>query len=169
MEKKNNPIRNAISNGARKVVIGGTFDILHKGHEALLRRAFGLGDVFIGLTSDKMAREMRNREIKNFKERKKELGNFILKEFKKKPKIFEIEDKFGFTLKKDFDYIVVSPETYQNAVEINKERLKRKKKLIEIVEIDFVLAEDGKPISAERISKGEIDREGKLLFSKKLM
>jgi pantetheine-phosphate adenylyltransferase len=153
----------------KKVVIGGTFDILHKGHEALLRRAFELGDVFIGLTSDRMAREIRNREIKNFKERKKELRNFILKEFKVKPKIFKIENKFGFTLKRDFDYIVVSPETYQNAVEINKERLKRKKKLIEIVEIDFVLAEDGKPISAERIARGEIDREGKLLFSKKLM
>jgi pantetheine-phosphate adenylyltransferase len=79
------------------------------------------------------------------------------------PKIFKIENKFGFTLKRDFDYIVVSPETYQNAIEINKERLKRKKKLIEIVEIDFVLAEDGKPISAERIARGEIDREGKLL------
>jgi pantetheine-phosphate adenylyltransferase len=163
VRKKNNPIRNAISNGARKVVIGGTFDILHKGHEALLRRAFGLGEVFIGLTSDKMAQKLRDRKVKSFKERKKELRNFILKEFKTKPKIFEIENNFGFTLKRDFDYIVVSPETYQNAVEINKERLKRKKKLIEIVEINFVLAEDGKPISAERIAKGEIDREGKLL------
>jgi pantetheine-phosphate adenylyltransferase len=147
----------------KKVVIGGTFDILHKGHEALLRRAFGLGKVFIGLTSDKMARKLRDRKVKSFEERKKELRNFILKEFKTKPKIFEIEDNFGFTLKRDFDCIVVSPETYQNAVEINKERLKRKKKLIEIVEIDFILAEDGKPISAERIAKGEIDREGKLL------
>jgi pantetheine-phosphate adenylyltransferase len=147
----------------KKVVIGGTFDILHKGHKALLKRAFKLGKVFIGLTSDKMAREMRDREIKNFKDRKKELENFVRKEFKVEPKIFKIENKFGFTLKRDFDYIVVSPETYQNAVEINKERLKRKKKLIEIVEIDFVLAEDGKPISAERIAKGEIDREGKLL------
>ena len=148
---------------SKKVVIGGTFDILHKGHEALLKRAFRLGKVFIGLTSDKMAQSLRKRKVKSFKERKKELENFILKEFKIKPKIFKIEDKFGFTLKKDFDYIVVSPETYKNAVEINKERLKRKKKLIEIVEIDFVLAEDGKPISAERIAGGEIDREGKLL------
>ena len=163
MKKKNNPVRNAISNGARKVVIGGTFDILHKGHEALLKRAFELGKVFIGLTSDKMAREMRNREIKNFKERKKELENFIIKELRAKPKIFKIEDKFGFTLSKDFDYIVVSPETYQTALEINGERKKKNKKPIKIVKIDFVLAEDGKPISAERIAKGEIDREGNLL------
>ena len=147
----------------KKVVIGGTFDILHKGHEALLRRAFGLGEVEIGLTSDKMAKIIRNREIKNFKERKRELENFITKEFKVKPKITKIEDKFGFTLSKDFDYIVVSPETYKTALEINKERGKEKRRLIKIAKIDFVLAEDGKPISAERIVKGEINREGKLL------
>ena len=147
----------------KKVVIGGTFDILHKGHKALLRRAFGLGEVEIGLTSDKMARAIRNRKIKNFEERKKELENFIIKEFKVEPKITEIEDKFGFTLNKDFDYIVVSPETYKTALEINRERKREKKKPIKIVKIDFVLAEDGKPISAERIVKGEINREGKLL------
>jgi pantetheine-phosphate adenylyltransferase len=147
----------------KKVVIGGTFDILHKGHEALLRRAFGLGEVEIGLTSDKMAREIRNREIKNFKERKRELKNFIIKELKAEPKIIKIEDEFGFTLERDFDYIVVSPETYQTALEINGERKKKNKKPIEIVKIDFVLAEDGKPISAERIAKGEINEKGELL------
>ena len=147
----------------KKVVIGGTFDILHDGHKALLKRAFELGKVFIGFTSDKMAQKLRKRKIKSFVERKRGLRKFILENFKKKPKITKIEDKFGFTLKEDFDFIVVSPETYQTAVEINKKRLKRKRKLIEIVEIDFVLAEDGKPISAERIAKGEIDKKGKLL------
>ena len=147
----------------KKVVIGGTFDVLHKGHESLLSRAFELGKVEIGLTSDKMAREIRNRKIKNFKERKRELENFIIKEFKVEPKITEIEDKFGFTLNRDFDYIVVSPETYKTALEINRERRKIRKKPIKIAKIDFVLAEDGKPISAERIARDEIDREGKLL------
>ena len=147
----------------KRVVIGGTFDILHKGHEALLKRAFELGRVKIGLTSDKMAQELRSREIRNFEERREELENFIEKVFKVKPEITKIEDKFGFALEKDFDYIVVSPETYNSALEINNERKKRNKKPIEIIEINFVLAEDGKPISAERIAKGEIDREGKLL------
>ena len=163
MKKKLSPVRNRISKGVKKVVIGGTFDIFQKGHETLLKKSFKLGEVEIGLTSDKMAKSLRKRKVKSFKERKKELTNFILKEFKVRPKIFKIEDKFGFTLKKDFDFIIVSPETYETAVEINKKRLKRKKKLIEIVQINFVLAEDGKPISAERIAKGEIDREGRLL------
>jgi pantetheine-phosphate adenylyltransferase len=148
---------------SKKVVLGGTFDILHKGHEALLKKAFSLGKVFIGLTSDSFAKKLKKRKVESFRKRKRELENFIKKKFKKRAKIFKIDDKFGPTLKKDFDYIVVSPETYKNAVEINKERLKKKKKLIEIVEIDFVLADDGKPISAERIAKGKIDREGRIL------
>lgn len=147
----------------KKVVIGGTFDVLHKGHEALLKRAFELGEVAIGLTSDRLAKEIRNREIRSFEERKKELENFIIKEFKVKPAITKIEDKFGLTLSKDFDYIVVSPETYETALEINRERKKKKKKPIKIAKIDFILAEDGKPISAERIAEGEIDKEGQLL------
>ena len=147
----------------KTVVIGGTFDVLHAGHKALLREAFELGKVGIGLTSDSMAKKMKNRAVQSFETRKKELEDFINKEFKGEYRIVKINDEFGLTLEKDFDYIIVSPETYQTAKLINEERKKRNKKPIEIVKIDLVLAEDGKPISADRISKGEIDRYGKLL------
>lgn len=147
----------------KTVVVGGTFDILHKGHKALLRKAFELGEVGIGLTSDGMAKKLKNREVQDFEFRKKELEGFIKKEFKIETKIVKIEDKFGFALEKDFDYIVVSPETYETAKLINEERQKRNRKPIAIVKIRFVLAEDGKPISATRILKGEINRQGKLL------
>jgi len=147
----------------KKVVVGGTFEELHKGHRRLLKKAFSLGKVFIGLTSDKMARSMRDRRVKDFKFRKKQLREFVKKEFGGKAKILKIEDKFGFTLKRDFDYIVVSSETYKTAILINKERQKRNKKPIKIIKINLVLAEDKKPISSTRIIKGEIDKEGRLL------
>ncbi len=137
----------------KKVVVGGTFDILHEGHKAFLRKAFTLGEVTIGLTSDIMAKKTKKRKIRDFRLRKRELADFIKKEFKVKPKIVKIEDKFGPTLKEDFDYIVVSPETYPGAVLINLKRKNIKKKPIKIVKIEFVLDEDGKPISATKILK----------------
>jgi len=150
-------------NVPKKVVVGGTFDILHDGHKALLRKAYELGEVLIGLTSDAMAGKRKRRKTEDFKYRKKELESFIRKEFNIKPKIVKIEDKFGPTLKEDFDYIVVSPKTYKTVLLINKERQKRNKKPLKIVKIKFVLTEDGKPISSTRILKREIDKEGRLL------
>jgi len=151
----------------KRVVIGGTFETLHKGHWALFKRAFELGGVLIGLTSDEMAERYKKRKVRSFKERKKELESFLKNEFPSevaltKPEIVKIEDKFGPALKGDFDYIVVSPETEKTAILLNEKRKKRGKKPIKIVKINFVLAEDGKPISDSRILKGEIDREGKL-------
>jgi len=147
----------------KKIVIGGTFESLHKGHRFFLEKAFSLGEVFIGLTSDLMAEKTKKRGVKNFEKRKKELEKFIKNNFKFNYEIGKIEDRFGPTLKKDFDFIVVSPETKKTAILINKEREKINKKPIEIVEIEFILAEDGKPISSTRILKGEIDKEGVIL------
>jgi pantetheine-phosphate adenylyltransferase len=145
----------------KKVIIGGTFDLLHKGHKVLLKRAFELGKVKIGLTSDEMAESYKARKVESFLSRKIELESFIQKETKNDAVIFELNDKFGPTLDEDFDYIVTSPETYKTALEINNERRKLGKKSIEIIRIDYVLAEDGKPISSTRIFQGEIDKEGK--------
>ena len=132
----------------KKVVIGGTFETLHPGHKALLKRAFKLGRVSIGLTSDAFAKKLKKRRVKEFKERRKELKNLIKRERKALSEIIKIEDKFGFTLIKDFDYIVVSPETHGAALLINKERRRAGKKPIKIIRIKFVLNEDGKPFSS---------------------
>jgi pantetheine-phosphate adenylyltransferase len=147
----------------KKVIVGGTFDLFHAGHKALLKKAFELGEVYLGLVSDEMAKKTKSRPISDFKIRQKELTDFIKKDLGQNAKIFEINDRFGSALSEDFDYLVASPETYPVALEINFERKKMNKKLIEIIKIDCVLAKDGQPISSTRIYNGQINREGKLL------
>ena len=143
----------------KKVIVGGTFDFLHAGHKALLSRALELGETKIGLVSDEMAKLVKGRKVTAFEERKKDLQDFV----GENTIIFELNDKFGPTLAGDFDYIVVSPETIKTALEINAERKAAGKKAMEVVKIDYVLAQDGKPISSTRIFNGEIDREGNLI------
>ena len=137
----------------KKVVLGGTFDIFHQGHKTLLKKAFSLGKMTIGLTSDKFARKTKKRRVKKFNKRKSNLEKFCLENFSAKPKIRKIENKFGFSLKENFDYIVVSPETYKNAVLINKERQKRRKKPIKIIKIKFVLDKKGRTVSSSKLLK----------------
>jgi len=147
-----------------KVALGGTFEPLHEGHKKLIDIAVKLGgkDLMIGITSDSMARE-RVRSVLPFNIRAENVKRYILKKYGFEPKIVMISDRFGKTLEMDFEYLIVSPETYKIALEINKRREKMGKKKIKIVKVDWVLAEDGKPISSTRIKRGEIDRYGILI------
>ncbi len=56
-----------------RVIIGGTFAYLHKGHEALITKAFELGDyVCIGLTTDGYVKTVKPKEkIPPYKDRLK--------------------------------------------------------------------------------------------------
>ncbi len=142
----------------KKVVVGGTFDSLHKGHRYFLEKAASLGNVKIGLTSDEMALETKGGGVESFEERSKHLLSFLTD-----VEIEKIDDSVGFATNEDFDYIVVSSETRTRAEKINQERELLGKGKIEIVEVDFILAEDGEPISSTRIRAGEIDKEGNLI------
>jgi len=143
----------------KKVALGGTFEPLHQGHKKLIQVAMGLGEVTIGITNDKMARK-KLRSVLPFEIRAENVRRYIIREYQLKPEIVRLDDPFGITLSSDFDYIVVSPETLSVANAINEKRKELGKKEIEIVMVDFVMAEDNKPISSTRIKKGEIDRYG---------
>ena len=149
-----------------KIAVGGTFEYLHDGHKALIKKAFELadgGEVYIGLTSNEMARQ-RSRDVDDCQIRKANLLQYIegLDLPNKQYTVVELTDPYGTTLTDDFDYIVVSPETLPVALKINELREHAECSKIEIVNVEYVLADDKVPISSTRIACGEIDEHGHL-------
>ncbi len=146
-----------------KVCMGGTFDLLHVGHEALLRAAFALGGpVFIGLTSDRMAREGRAR-VNPYAVRKRNLDAWLRRHKYRGYTIGPLDDPYGPSVSGDFDTIVVSDERRKIADEINAERTKRGLPPLEVHAITMVLADDGLRIASRRIRAREIDARGRIV------
>lgn len=147
-----------------RVAVGGTFDPLHDGHKALLMKAVELsrnGELLVGLTSDEMSRNKAH-DVSDYQSRYDAVMRFIQKQGIA-PVIVRLDDPYGPTIHDDFDYLVVSPETHPIGLKINKIRREKKLGQIEIVLVDYVLADDGLPISSTRIKRGEIDDHGRVL------
>ncbi|MCK4796679.1 MAG: phosphopantetheine adenylyltransferase [Spirochaetes bacterium] len=147
-----------------RIAVGGTFDPLHDGHKALLKKAVELsrgGELVVGLTSDEMAKK-KSPQVANYLLRCDTVLNYII-ELGGKPVIIRLDDPYGPTIRDDFDFLIVSPETYPTALKINKIRKEKNYKNISIKLVDYVLAEDRLPISSTRIKKGEINKHGKVL------
>lgn len=151
------------------VAVGGTFDELHKGHKALLVKAFDVGDkVLVGLSSDEFAEKLRrekNHLIACYEKRLAELKEFLRQQdFIERAEIIPLNDAYGVTLSHGhLDALVVSRETEYMAQEINKQREKKGLKSLKIIVIELVPADNCVPISTTRIRQGEIDREGHLI------
>ena len=114
------------------------------------------------LTSDDMDRKKPlSDKITSYDMRKEKLENFLKAEgWSSKSEIVKIEDPFTEGLRSELTHIVVSHETIKNAEKINTMRKEKNLKELGVIEISWIQADDGKPISDARIRKGEIDREG---------
>ncbi len=150
------------------VALGGTFDPVHDGHRKLFERAFELGDVTIGLTSDELAPKTRSvdRQVRSYDEREADLEDELAAIASEHDRAFEIrtlESPTGIATEPQFDYLVVSPETKGGGERINEIRRERGHDPLEIVVVPHVLAEDGDIISSTRILRGEIDESGSVI------
>ncbi|MFH0749193.1 MAG: pantetheine-phosphate adenylyltransferase [Candidatus Bathyarchaeota archaeon] len=153
-----------------KVAVGGTFDLLHRGHICLLRTALKLGDIVaIGLTTDEILQaHPKNHFVANFSNRRRELDKFLKKSgVINRIQIIPLTHPYGTVVTdNEIEALIVSYETVKRSEEINEIRLKKGFKPVKLIVMDAILADDGLPISSTRIRRGDIDRNGHVLSGK---
>lgn len=147
------------------VAMGGTFDIIHKGHLTLLSKAFSISSkVIIGLTSDELAEKRGKKTLNNYEKRFETLMSTIKTNFPNHTfQISKLDNDFGpAVLEENVQALVVSDETGNQGEILNQLRAEKNLSLVKIVIVPMILAQDGNRISTTRIKNSEIDVEGNL-------
>jgi len=147
------------------VAMGGTFDVIHKGHTTLLSDAFSISTkVIIGLTSDEMALRKGKNIQNDYNKRLETLVKTIEKNFPNREfEISKLDNDFGpAVLEKEVQALVVSGETSNQGEVLNQLRKQKNLPEVDVVVVPMVLAKDGLRISTTRIKNQEIDYDGNL-------
>ena len=148
------------------VALGGTFDIIHRGHLTLLSNAFAISDkVIIGMTSDEFAAKKGKTLSNRYDQRLKNLMSIISKEFPNTTfQISKLENDFGpAVLEQKVQALIVSDETSNQGSVLNELRAKKNLLPVEVITVPMFLAKDGTRISTTRIKNSEIDVDGNIL------
>ncbi|MHB1493796.1 MAG: phosphopantetheine adenylyltransferase [Thermoplasmataceae archaeon] len=147
-----------------KVIVAGTFTILHDGHKALLDAVLDLNmPIIVGLTADAFIKKSKPYGIIGFEKRKEIIEKYL----RGRTSDFVIRalnsTEGDSTSETSYTHIVVSEETVGNARRINEKRVQNNLNPLIIITVPVVLARDLLPISSRRIMRGEIDEHGRVM------
>ena len=123
------------------VAMGGTFDIVHKGHLTLLSKAFSISSkVIIGLTSDELAEKRGKILLNNYEKRFETLLNVIKKNFPDHTfQISKLDNDFGpAVLEENVQALVVSDETGNKGEILNQIRTEKNLSPVKITKSTYL-------------------------------
>tara|TARA_B110000014_G_scaffold260005_1_gene248932 strand:- start:1321 stop:1782 length:462 start_codon:yes stop_codon:yes gene_type:complete len=147
------------------IALGGTFDIIHVGHIALLEKGFSVSKkVIIGLTSDQFAKLKGKNLVNDFQKRVSMLESVITEKFPNSEfEIAKLENDFGpAVIEGRVEALVVSDETSNKGELLNKLRIEKNNPPVTIITVPMILAKDGNRVSTTRIRNSEIDAQGNI-------
>jgi len=149
----------------RLSVLGGTFDHLHVGHQALLATAFQVGEeVAVGITTDRFVADHPKPlpgRIQPFRVRRATLVRWVRRNFpRRKWRVVPLETAFGRSVDLEVDALVVSRDTVAGGRAVNRERRRLGRPTIPLVIVPLALADDLEPVSSRRVRAGAIGTDG---------
>lgn len=153
------------------VVLGGTFDHFHKGHELFLEFILERSrNMLLGLTTDKFAHQKNLRNsIEPYNTRKQTLEAFFnTHQAGDRVQILPIDNVFIPKVWENLhiEAIIVTQESKKGAEFINKDRNNRNLPKLPIVVFPLVQGEGGLHISSYAVRSGQMTRDGKLYIKK---
>lgn len=141
------------------VAVGGTFDHLHEGHKALLRKACEVGErVIIGVATGKLLEnKIRKELIYPYEQRINEIKKFLASAgCLDRALVVPILTQFGTTAEDpQIEALVVSEETAPIIKNINQARVKRGLQPLHKVVVKMVVGTNRKPIKSTALRQIE--------------
>ena len=141
---------------------GGTFDIIHRGHRALLGAALSYDHTIIGLSTDGFAARRGKALLHGYDMRRERLVRHIEESHPKAAyEVCPLDDDFGpAVLRSGVDVLVVSWETRHAGHTLNVMRTGRGLGAVDIAVVPMIYGRSGGRISTTRIREGMMDTEG---------
>ena len=137
--------------------MGGTFDHLHDGHKFLLRTALKIShNIEIGLTSQNLLKNKKaTSKLEDYNTRERNLKNF-LSSFTDLSRVNIVEiknwdDMAKYSQDPDYEGLILSQETYSNAVKLNDLREEKGLNPIILIVIPLLKDKNNKKISSTAI------------------
>jgi pantetheine-phosphate adenylyltransferase len=137
--------------------MGGTFDHLHDGHKFLLRTALSLShNIEIGLTSQNLLKNKKiSSKLEDYNTRERNLKNFISSFTDlNRVNIVEIkdwDDMAKYSQDPGYEGLILSQETYSNAVKLNELREEKGLNPIILIVIPLLKDKNNRKISSTAI------------------